>query len=189
MVPHLWLPFELELVVQPALAIGEESGPSQPQTTNAELGPPSSLGVFVRSQPPAPPGPDDRRQAAEAAAAPTAAGMSAPDTHQIDHSQIVVFPGGVGASQGMLLQSDVWARLFSFTTHLVEARFWTYSTHSIAAPNCFARCLSEDGLSADQRGFQRCKEDWELLTMAETMASRIEGSGPFCRQLFGRFLL
>ena len=58
---------------------------------------------------------------------------------------------------------------------------------SIAAPHCFARCLSEDGLSADQRGFQRCsKEDWELLAMAETVANRIEGVGTLLRPIISK---
>ena len=89
----------------------------------------------------------------------------------------MVFPGGVGGSQEVLPQSDLWSRLFSFTTHLIEARFWTYSTHSVVAPHCFARCLGLDGLSADRCGFTRCKEYWELLTQAEALASSIDGVG------------
>ena len=117
---------------------------------------------------------------------------SSPDASQSGFAHLGVYPGDYGASGAsmpLMGQADIWRRLFSFTMHLVEARWWSYCTHALVAPNSFARCLSPDGLSLDRSRLKECAADWELLTLAESMSANFEGWPSSCRPSPGRISL
>ena len=70
---------------------------------------------------------------------------SSPDASQSEIVHLVAYPGdygACGASMQVMGQADIWRRLFSFTMHMVEARWWIYCTHALVAPSSFARCLA-----------------------------------------------